>query len=129
MACLVSEGALLECTMGLAPAPFNVLPMNQVLGCFLPLANIEDNKPFVNITPFVMCKSPANPAVAAIIASSLGSVTQGPCLPETPAPWLPGFPTVMIGPMPCVTQESKLMCAYGGVISVTAPGQMLVQAG
>jgi len=92
----------------------------------MPVANIMDNKPFVNITPFIMCKSPLNPAVAAIIAASLGSVTQGPCLPMTEAPWIPGNPLVMTGMMPVINLTSKLMCMYGGMISPMMPGQFTV---
>jgi len=109
--------------MGLAPSPLNVLPESMVSAMFMPVATIMNNIPFVNIVPFGLCKSPANPAVAAIIAASLGSVTQGPCLPETPAPWIPGNPMVMAGAMPCITQTSKLICIYGGMISPTAPSQ------
>jgi len=115
---LLAEGALLECMMGLAPSPLNVLPINGVVADFMPVANIMDHIPFLNIVPFGMCKSPANPAVAAIIASSLGAVTQGPCIPMTVAPWLPGDPTLIIGEFPSVDLSSKAICNWGGVISV-----------
>ena len=45
-----------------------VLPINRVLGA-TPLANIMDNKPMLNILPFGMCSSPANPMVAAATAT------------------------------------------------------------
>lgn len=126
MAFWLTEGAMLECTMGLTPSPLNVLPVSMVTANAMPVATIIDNVPFVNIIPFGLCKSPANPAVAAIIASSLGAVTQGPCLPETPAPWIPASPQIMAGEMPCIDQTSKLMCVYGGVISPIVPGQFCV---
>lgn len=119
----LAMGALLECTMGLAPMPFSVLPINRVIAGGVPVATIMDNKPMLNIPPFVLCKSPLNPEVAAIIASSLGTVTQGPCMPMIPGPWIPMNPTFIIGEFPYADFSSKLICAYGGVISALVPGQ------
>ena len=42
-----------------------------------------------------------------------------PCVPVTPAPWMPGCPTVTVCKRLLLNNTSKLMCAYGGVISVT----------
>ena len=124
MAFWLSQGALLECTMGLAPTPLNVLPLNRVVADFMPVACILDNKPFLNIVPFGMCKSPANPAVAAIIASSLGSVTQGPCIPETLAPWTPAAALVSLTLGPAIDNAtSVLMCNWLGVIKPSLSGQ------
>jgi hypothetical protein len=49
-----------------------------------------------------------------------------PCIPVTPAPWTPGSPTVMIGGAPALNSTSTLMCTWGGVITITMPGQMTV---
>ena len=125
---VLSLNSQLQCTMGLTPAPFIVLPDKKVVGKFLPLATMDANKPMVNIMPFGMCKSPANPVVASIIASSLGSVTQAPCIPNTVAPWIPSCMKVMVGNMPVVTQPDKLMCIWGGSISAISSGQMCVDA-
>ena len=73
----VSATASLLCTMGMAPSTLMVLPVNRVLCGGPPAANIMDNKPFVNILPFGMCMSPANPAVAAATAAA-GPKSQGP---------------------------------------------------
>jgi Domain of unknown function (DUF4280) len=124
LACL---GATTQCSFGVAPSSLMVLPVNRVLQS-MPIANIMDNKPFVNILPFGMCNSMANPVVAAATAAKLGVFTPMPCIPVTPAPWVPGVPTVLIGNMPALDMNSKCMCAYGGVISIVAPGQFVVQA-
>jgi hypothetical protein len=89
-----------------------------------PAATIMDNKPMVNVMPFGMCMSPANPAVAAATAAALGVLTPMPCLPNTTTPWAPGAPTVLVAGQPALDDTSKLMCMWAGVISVTVPGQM-----
>jgi len=122
----VVAGALLQCTFGVAPSPLTVLPTNKVLAS-APAATIMDHIPMVNIMPFGMCSSPANPMVAAATAAALGVLTPMPCIPATAAPWIPGSPTVLIGDMPALNNTCKCMCNWAGVISVTMPGQMQVE--
>lgn len=126
MAIQVCMGAMLMCSFGAAPGSLVVLPANRVMAGGPAAANIMDNKPMVNIMPFAMCSSPANPTVAAATAAAMGVLTPMPCIPATAAPWAPGSATVMIGGMPALNNSSKLMCSYGGVIQVTAPGQATV---
>jgi hypothetical protein len=102
-----------------------VIPANRVMTS-MPIANIMDNKPMLNILPFGMCQSPANPTVAAATAAAMGVLTPMPCIPVTAAPWVPGSPTVLIANMPALNNSSKLMCNWGGVIEVTMPGQMTI---
>ncbi len=118
----VAMGAMMMCTFGLAPSSLIVLPTSLVMAGGVPAATIMDNKPIVNIPPFGMCNSLANPTVAAATAAALGVLTPMPCVPVTAAPWAPGSPTVMIGNMPALNNMCKLMCNWGGVISITAPG-------
>lgn len=118
----VCMGAMMQCSFGLAPSSLTVLPQNRVLGP-TPLANVMDNKPMVNIMPFGLCQSLANPTVAAATAAALGVLTPMPCIPVTPAPWIVGSPTVLIGNMPALNNTSKLMCSWAGVIQILAPGQ------
>ncbi|CBG90124.1 DUF4280 domain-containing protein [Citrobacter rodentium] len=120
----VCQGAMLQCSFGLAPASLMVLPKSRTLVNGVPMANIMDNQPFVNILPFGMCNSMANPSVAAATAAALGVLTPMPCLPMTMAPWVPGSPTVLTGGMPALTAQSKLMCNWGGVIQIVFPGQV-----
>ncbi|MDO8235718.1 MULTISPECIES: DUF4280 domain-containing protein [Citrobacter] len=121
----VCAGAMLQCSFGIAPAPLNVLPTSRTIVNNVPMANIMDNKPFVNILPFGMCNSIANPTVAAATAAALGVLTPMPCIPATPAPWVPGSPTVLVGNMPALTAQSKLICMWAGVIQISFPGQLM----
>jgi len=116
---------MIKCPFGDAPSPLMVLPKNRVFQT-LPVANIMDNIPFLNILPFGTCKSIANPMVAAATAAALGVLTPMPCIPAPAAPWTPGKPTVLVGNLPVVDQNSMLVCAYGGVIQVVSPGQATV---
>ncbi len=118
----VCTGAMMMCSFGVAPSSLVVLPANRTM-TGTPAANIMDNKPIVNIPPFGMCNSPANPMVAAATAAALGVLTPMPCIPVTAAPWAPGAPTVLIGNMPALNNSSKLMCNWGGVIQISVPGQ------
>ena len=122
MAIQVCMGAMLQCSFGVAPSSLVVLPTSRTLTT-TPAATIMDHAPLVNIMPFGMCSSPANPTVAAATAAALGVLTPMPCVPATAAPWVTGAPTVLIGKMPALNNTSKLMCNWGGVIQVVSPGQ------
>lgn len=121
----VCNGAVLQCSFGAAPGTLVVLPVSLVM-TGSPAANIMDNKPLVNVLPFGMCQSMANPMVAAATAAAMGAMTPMPCIPVTAAPWLPGAPTVLIANMPALQDSSKLICNWGGVISINMPGQFTV---
>ncbi len=122
----VVMGAQLQCTMGAAPSSLVVLPTNMVNGNMVPAANIMDYKPMVNILPFGMCNSLANPTVAAATSAALGVLTPMPCIPATAAPWTPGSSNVMLGNMPTLNSTSKCMCNWAGSISITNPGQTTI---
>ena len=117
---------MIACSFGVAPAMLQVPPVNRVMAGGMPAANIMDNVPMVNILPFGMCSSIANPTVAAATTAALGVLTPMPCVPATPAPWCPGAPTALIGNIPLVSNTCKLICLWAGVIQVTAPGQFTV---
>ncbi|MHC8333059.1 DUF4280 domain-containing protein [Pseudomonas sp. LB3P25] len=120
----VCATATLQCSFGAAPAVLNVLPVNRTLTGGMPAANIMDHIPLVNVMPFGMCMSMANPMVAAATAAALGVLTPMPCIPATASPWLPGAPTVLLGNMPALDANSILMCNWAGVIKIAMPGQM-----
>jgi hypothetical protein len=125
MAVQVCNGATLQCTFGLVPGTLVVLPVNRV-STEVPDANIMDHSPLVNVLPFGMCASIANPVVASATAAALGVLTPMPCIPNTPGPWIPGSPTVILGGQPALSNECTLMCMWGGVISIVNPGQATV---
>jgi hypothetical protein len=125
MAIQVCMGATLQCSFGAAPSALVVLPSNRTM-TGPPAATIMDHAPLVNIMPFGMCSSPANPTVAAATAAALGTLTPMPCVPATASPWIVGAPTVLIGNMPALDNNSKLICNWGGVIQVVNPGQTKV---
>lgn len=122
----VTSGAMLQCSMGAAPAGFSVLPANRVTAGGTPSGTIMDNVPLVNIPPFGMCQSTANPSVIAATAAAMGAFTPMPCVPVPVAPWTPGTPTVTIGNLPALDTACQLTCAWAGVITVSQPAQMTV---
>lgn len=142
MGLCIGSNAILQCSFGAAPTPLTVIPQNMVNVSSQPMATIMDNKPFVNIKPFGMCTSVANPAVATATLASYGIygppvnytaflaalaaanlLTPMPCVPATAAPWAPGSPTVLIKGVPALTDSSVLMCACGGVIKCNMAAQ------
>jgi hypothetical protein len=120
----VCSGAVLQCSLGLAPSSLVILPVNMMMTGNMPAANIMDNKSMVNIMPFGACTSIVNPTVASATAAAMGVLTPMPCIPVTPAPWVPGAPTVLLGNMPALDNTCKLMCNWAGVIQVMYPGQV-----
>jgi len=127
----VCMGAMMQCSFGMAPSSLVVIPaapsMKMTFTNQMPDANIMDHVPMMNIMPFGMCMSPTNPTVAAATAAALGVLTPMPCIPNTPAPWVTGAPTVLLGNMPTLDNVSTLMCIWGGVIQFTSPGEMTVE--
>lgn len=120
--------AMLQCSMGMAPAVLNVPPTSRVLIEGRPAAAITDAIPGANIPPFVMCTSPANPAVAAATAAALGTPTPAPCTPMTTA-WVGGAAKTLVGGKPALTAGATLPCAYGGVIQIVQPGTVKTMEG
>ena len=122
MALHVCTGAMMKCAMGMAPSTFSATPKMVMTGN-MPAGNIMDFVPMMNIPPFGMCMSLANPQVAAATAAALGALTPMPCVPVPTGPWAPGAPTVLVAGMPALNNSSMLNCAWAGVITFAAPGQ------
>lgn len=117
----------MQCSFGMAPSSLVVLPINRTYTDQVPDANIMDHVPLVNIMPFGMCSSLMNPTVAAATSAAMGALTPMPCIPNTPAPWAAGAPTVLLGNAPSLDNVSKLVCAWGGLIQFVTPGEFTVE--
>jgi hypothetical protein len=124
MAKQVVMGAIMQCSFGVSPASLVVLPKNRVFVEKMPAANISDHLPLANIPSFGMCLSIANPTVAAATTAASGVLTPTQCVPMTWALWFPGSPNVLIGNMPALNDTSTCLCSWGGIISISSPGQM-----
>ncbi|GAB3248640.1 DUF4280 domain-containing protein [Kineosporia babensis] len=123
----VVNGALLQCSMGTVPAPIGVLPLGRVMVEGQPVARITDNVPGVNIKPFGLCRSLANPAVAAATTAALGVLTPMPCLPVPAGPWTSPATRTMGSNLPVLAAGGTCICAFAGVISVQMPGAVRTQ--
>ena len=118
---LVLSGATLKCSMGAAPGTLTVIP-SGFEDDGKAIATIQDFKPNVNIGPFGMCQSMANPQVASATAAAQGVLTPQPCVPATTAPWSPGATVVTINEIPALTDSSICNCMWAGVIEITMSG-------
>lgn len=115
-------GAVLKCSMGVAPSVFVADPLPgapMVLGA-MAAGTIIQILPS-NILPFGMCQSMENPAVAAATAAAMGALTPMPCTPLVVAPWVPPAVSTLSNMVPVATVSSKCMCAFGGMIAVDVP--------
>lgn len=126
MANLVCGGAVCTCMFGAAPSTLVVTPENRTISA-MPFATVMDYLPFKNIMPFGMCSCTANPMVASATAAAMGILTPMSCVPVLTAPWTPGASKVLIMNKPALTNTSRLVCAYGGIIQISNPGTLTVQ--
>jgi hypothetical protein len=122
MGLLVTATAQIRCTFGADPSVLDV-PAASVLCAGRPVATIQAIAPEVNVPSFGMCSSEANPVVSDATAAAEGVLTPMPCVPALDAPWVPGSPTVLVSGVPALTQSSKCLCAWEGVITILMPGQ------
>ena len=124
----VAATAQLMCSFGVAPSVLQVVPKGRPVQAGGQMAaTIQDFAPNVNIMPFGMCTTLSNPQVASATSAALGVLTPQPCIPVTTSPWSPGSPTVQINGAPALTNSCMCNCAWGGVITITNPGQMQTQ--
>ncbi len=126
MSFVVCNGAMCQCTFGVAPCSLIVTSNQKTLSGGMPIATIKDYQ-VANLPGFGMCQSLANPTVASATAAAMGVLTPQPCIPMISAPWVPGSLTVLVGGTPALNNSSKTMCNWAGVISITNPGQQTVQ--
>ena len=126
MAKIVVHSASLTCSCGTSPSSLTVLPTVVSQADSQPTATVDDFVPMLNIAPFGMCTTQANPQVAAATAAAMGTPTPQPCIPVTTAPWSPGSSVVTIDGVKALTNDSTCNCQWAGSISVTdaGPGQV-----
>ncbi len=97
------DGAELKCTMGTSSGSFKVLS-SKVKGSRKPKGNKLDCIPMANIPSFGTCK-----------------VTKFPCIPAT-TPWNTSS-NVKVRGAPAINESCSTMCALGGKVSISDPGQ------
>ena len=119
----VVMGAKLECNQATAPSNLVVLPVHREMLTSQLKANIGDAKPFVNVLPFGLCKSMANPAVAAATSANRGTLTPMPCTPAC-SMWIGGKTDILLDGMPMLMVGDITPCPLGvGKIEVMDSGQ------
>lgn len=115
--------ARLQCSMGNQPSQLMVYPDRTVFMSGQPMANISDHIPMYNIMPFGLCRSLANPTVAAATAANLGRLQPMPCIPNTQVPWLNGKMDTLVQNQPALLKSCTCPCMWAGIISITDNGQ------
>ena len=140
---IITNGAIIKCDKSCAlppgapvpdtgtfpmgtPGSLVVLPTNMVFSNKQPVANINDNKPNVNVPPFVVsCQSKTNPTVisasAAATTAAAGAkmFVPAPCIPLIVAPWDSGSSSCRLCKLSLTTKNSKLKCTMGGTIEIS----------
>jgi hypothetical protein len=102
--------------------PLATTPKSTQVNVGTPAASIDDYVPLTNIPSFGMCGAMANPAVAAATAAKSGAFTPAPCTPALSTPWTPGATRVKVGGQPALHSGCQAMCAWGGAITISTPG-------
>jgi hypothetical protein len=114
MPSLVCTGATLQCSFGAMPSTFAASGLQTSAGS--PAGVVTDMTP-ANVPSFGMCSAPSNPQVAAAHAPQ-------PCLPVLAAPWQPGSARVTINGVSALDDSCTCTCTWGGVVTVSAAGQL-----
>lgn len=128
MAKYCTMGAMMQCSFGMAPSQLMIVDPTRPSIQGKPKATIMDFAPMVNILPFGMCQSMANPTVASATAAAMGVLTPMPCIPVISAPWSPGGQQ-KINNFPALLDNCKCMCSWGGNISINFPGHAAMSEG
>jgi hypothetical protein len=115
---------MVSCSMAMpsVQVPLVTTPKSTEVNVDTPAASIEDHVPLTNIPSFGMCGTMANPAVAAATAAKSGAFTPAPCSPAVSTPWTPGATRVKVGGQPALHSGCQATCAWGGVITISSPG-------
>jgi hypothetical protein len=119
---LVCTGATLQCSFGSTPATFAASGTQTSAGT--PVGVVTDIEA-ANVPPFGMCLSLSNPQVATATAAA-ETFTPQPCLPVLASPWVPGSAQVTVSEVSALDDASQCTCAWDGVVTVSAAGQVAV---
>lgn len=127
MGMMVVTGAQCVCSFGTAPGTLKATGQSGYQAQGKTVATVTDCQPNINLTPFGMCISLLNPAVASATAAALGVLTPQPCSFVPAGTWLASNPKLMASGRQCLTDDATVTCGVGGgSIRVTVPGQTSV---
>lgn len=126
MANIVVNTAMVKCAGAVPPGIATLTIINPTITASdQGIGTINDNVAFTNIATFGQCNLSSNPTVAAATAAASGVHTPMPCIPNIAAPWAAGSSTVMVSDVPALSDDSTLMCNWGGSISIEYAGQVI----
>jgi hypothetical protein len=90
------------------------------------IATIMDFKPQVNIAPFGMCSSMADPRLRRDSICRTGVLTSA-VYPGAGCAVVAGAATMNLGGIPVLTDPSTCQCTWAGQISIVTPGQQTIR--
>lgn len=114
-----AEKSQCRCTFSVLPADLTPIMQKTIAGKDGPMLTVNDKIPFVNIPPMGICLSPENPIFKA-------TKIPPPCTPLVSGSWIPGSAAIMTSLGPVLTNNSKVVCAFKGVIQITKPADTKV---
>lgn len=124
---VVLHGAQIRCSQGTAPSKLVVVPgaAARFVGDAA-LATVHDCASNRNVFPFGLCRSATQPDVARALAAT-GVLTPQPCTPAIAPGWAPGSARMTLDGVPVLTEDSRCLCGFGGVVTVDDPGPTLLE--
>lgn len=122
---IVTEGALMMCSFGVAPSSLIVTSNATVTVGGIPAATLMDYAPFANIPCFGVCLSPMHPGfVGGVVSAALGGAPVAPpCTPAVATPWLQPALITTIDGLAVLLPSAVNHCALSGVIKFVTTGQ------
>ncbi len=128
MGYMVCDGATISCSGAVGQSSCSLTVLNAMITSDSNAqATIMDYVPYMNVASFGQCNLSSNPMVAAATAAALGVHTPVTCVPMTVSPWIVGSPTITVNNLQALTDDSTLMCTWGGSIGVDDAGQSVVE--
>ncbi|GAA0077309.1 hypothetical protein UT300005_16870 [Clostridium sp. CTA-5] len=113
----VVDGAIIKCSQGIGESVINKENDINVELHDKKMLSIADNKPYINIKPFSLCKSQKNPEF------KLNGMKPVPCNPSICMKWMGAKSDVYLKGELVLNSECKLGCMNGGIIEIIDDGQ------